>query len=57
MKNLMAKSFTIFILICFCFQTFFSQDLKAKAEENPLSTVFYLLSTTEKDSKEEQKPV
>ena len=33
----------------------FSQDLHRQAEENPLSTVFYLLSTTEKDSKEEQK--
>lgn len=33
----------------------FSQDLCRQAEENPLSTVLYLLSTTEKDSKEEQK--
>ena len=32
-----------------------SQDLQTQAEENPLSTVFYLLSTTEKDSKVEQK--
>jgi len=32
-----------------------AQDLRKRAEENPLSTVFYLLSTTEKDEKVEQK--
>lgn len=33
----------------------FSQNLRQKAEESPLSTVIYLLSTTDKDSKQEEK--
>lgn len=33
----------------------FSQDFRRKAEESPLSTVFYLLSTTDKDSREREK--
>jgi hypothetical protein len=42
-------------LACLPWQVAFSQNLKAKADENPLSTVFYLLSTTDKESKEDQK--
>jgi tetratricopeptide (TPR) repeat protein len=32
-----------------------AQDLRKRAEENPLSTVMYLLSTTDKDDEEEEK--
>ena len=55
MNKLIAESSIILILIGSCFQTLLSQDLKLKAEESPLSTVFYLLSKTDKDSKEEEK--
>lgn len=51
-----SKFIVIFTLILLCKSTVFSQNLlRQKAEENPLSTVLYLLSTTEKDSKEEEK--
>ena len=43
------------MLILLCKSAVFSQYLRQKAEESPLSTVFYLLSTTEKDSKGEEK--
>ena len=33
----------------------FSQNLRKQAEENPLSTVFYLLSKTDKDDREREK--
>lgn len=45
--------FLTFLVLLFS-NLVFSQDLRKQAEENPLSTVLYLLSTTEKDSKEEQ---
>jgi hypothetical protein len=53
----MPKSTFLFLLISvFIFnQYYFSQDLRKKAEENPLSTIFYLLSITDKNSKEEEK--
>ena len=43
------------LVFIFCLPPAFSQNLKLKAEESPLNTVFYLLSTTEKDSKEDEK--
>ena len=55
MNFLQSKIFLAFTLILLCKSSVFSQDLRRQAEENPLSTVFYLLSTTEKDSKSEQK--
>lgn len=55
MNFLQSKIALFFILILFGQFSVFSQDLRQKAEENPLSTVFYLLSTTEKNSNEHQK--
>lgn len=51
-KSKIISVITIFLL---CKSPVLSQNLRQQAEENPLSTVFYLLSTTDKDSKEEQK--
>lgn len=50
-----SKIVLILTLILLCKSIVFSQDLRRQAEENPLSTVLYLLSTTEKSSKEEEK--
>lgn len=50
-----SKFFSAFLLILLCKSLLFSQDLRRKAEENPLSAVLYLLSTTEKESRAEQK--
>lgn len=55
MNFLRPKFIHIAMLILLCNTLVSSQNLRRQAEENPLSTVFYLLSTTEKDSKEEQK--
>jgi thioredoxin-like negative regulator of GroEL len=38
-----------------CSQVIFAQTARKAAEENPLATVFYLLSKTDKDSNEEEK--
>ncbi len=54
--QILRSKFTLVLTVILLFKSFvFSQDPKQRAEENPLSTVFYLLSTTEKDSKEEEK--
>jgi hypothetical protein len=55
MKFLRTKLFLLFALILLCTSLTFSQNFLQKADENPLSTAFYLLSTTEKDSKEDEK--
>ncbi len=48
--------FSLLIILYFCFVlNIFSQDLRKQAEENPLSTVFYLLSKTDKDDREREK--
>lgn len=55
MKFSTTKLLFAFLVFNFCLPSAFSQDLKLKAEESPLNTVFYLLSTTDKDSKKEEK--
>lgn len=55
MKTLNTRLATVFLFIGFFSMASFSQVLKSKAEEHPLETVFYLLSKTDKNSKEEQK--
>jgi hypothetical protein len=49
----------LFLLACalagVCSQVIFAQPTRKAAEENPLATVFYLLSKTDKDSNEEEK--
>ncbi len=49
------KSFIFACLTVIFFQPLFAQVTRKQAEENPLSTIIYLLSTTDKDSKEDQK--
>jgi thioredoxin-like negative regulator of GroEL len=55
MKFPTTKLLFAFVVFNLCLSHAFSQDLKLKAEESPLNTVFYLLSTTDKDSKENEK--
>ncbi len=55
MHFLKSKIILVITLILLFNALVFSQNLRRQAEENPLSTVFYLLSTTDKDSKGEQK--
>ncbi len=55
MKLFQSKLIISVTLILFCKSFVLSQDLRQKAAENPLSTVLYLLSTTEKNSKKEEK--
>jgi thioredoxin-like negative regulator of GroEL len=55
MKNLIPTSLFAVVLVCLFSQFIYSQDLRARAVESPLSTAFYLLSTTDKDSKVEEK--
>lgn len=55
MKYSTTKLLFAFLVFNICLPSAFSQNLKFKAEESPLNTVFYLLSTTDKDSKEAEK--